>query len=317
MSKKSSKAWTETLISWLLLMIKCCRLSKPERSLGPSMVKRLPRYTKPNKTIQYFISVATFASLFRTAMILEHNYCSGSPSRCRERKLSRSPKAIGRIRWMVFLDRVKSTKPLMLTKSLAPTSVMKLSASRSSTVRRSTCGGTNRRPLSAQSVLSDSERFRHTQWKGQAETTPHVSPAPIRDGNRQHVTRVSQWNAGKGTAPRMVLFVALGQAQWARRDEEGKDETRRGRRSERERMNGGRREGEVEGSALGSGWVCEWGWCFCLQGLRGGGTGMVERLAIHRPGERGGEKKSKIGWSVLFLGQTLFSVCFLSSTYSG
>lgn len=75
------------------------------------------------------------------------------------------------------------------------------------------CGGTNRRPLSAQRVLSDSERLRQTQWKGQVETTPQVSPAPIRDGRRQHVTKVSQWNAGTGTDPRNVLFVVLGQAQ--------------------------------------------------------------------------------------------------------
>ena len=172
----------------------------------------------------------------------------------------------------------------MLTKSFPPTSVMKLSASRSSTVRRSTWGGTNRRPLSAQSVLSDSERFRHTQWKGQAETTPHVSPAPIRDGSRQHVTRVSQWNVGKGTESGRVLFVALGQAQWTRWDEDGKDETRRGGRRERERMEWGKREGKVECSALCSGWRYLGGRCFSLQGLRGGGTGMVERLAIHRPG---------------------------------
>lgn len=146
---------------------------------------------------------------------------------------------------MVFLDRVKSTKPVMFAKSLPPTSMMKLSARRSSTVRRSTCGGTNRRPLSAQSVLSDSERFRHTQWKGQAETTPHVSPAPIRDGSRQHVTSVSQWNAGKGTESGRVLFVVLGQGQWMRWDEECKDEMRRGWISERERIDGGKRKGKV------------------------------------------------------------------------
>lgn len=244
--------------------------------------------------------------------------CLDSPSRCSERKLSRSAKAMGRIWWMVFLDRVKSTNPVMLTKSLPPTSMMKLSASRSSTVRRSTCGGTNRRPLSAQSVLSDSERFRQTQWKGQAETTPQVSPAPIREGNRQHVTRVSQWNAGKGTESGRVLFVALGQAQWTRCDDEGRDETRWGRRIEGERMDGGKREGKVERSALCSGWRCVWGRCFCLQGLRGGGTGMVERLAIHRPRGRQrkrGEREEQVLDSGI-MSEVCFHVVFLSSTYS-
>lgn len=155
---------------------------------------------------------------------------------------------MGRIRWIVFLDRVKSTSPVMLTKSLPPTSVIKLSASRSSTVLRSTCGGTNRRPLSAHSVLSDSERFRHTQWKGQAETTPHVSPAPIREGSRQHVTSVSQWNTGKVTESGRVLLVVLGQAQWKRWDEEGKDEMRNGGR-EREWTDEGKSEEKVNPSA--------------------------------------------------------------------
>lgn len=62
-------------------------------------------------------------------------------------------------------------------------------------------------------------------------------------------------------------------------------------------MDGGKREGKVERSALCPGWRCVWGRCFCLQGLRGGGTGMVERLAIHRPRgrrrERMENKKSK------------------------
>lgn len=132
------------------------------------------------------------------------------------------------MRWMVFLDRVKSTNPLMLTKSLPPTSMMKLSASRSSTVRRSTCGGTNRRPLSAHSVLRDSDRLRHTQWKGQLETTPHVSPAPIREGSRQHVTRVSQWKGG--TASGRVLLLVLEQAQGMRWDGKGSEKRRSGRR---------------------------------------------------------------------------------------
>lgn len=48
-------------------------------------------------------------------------------------------------------------------------------------------------------------------------------------------------------------------------------------------MDGGKKEGKVERFALCSGWRCVWGRCFCLRGLRGGGTGMVERLAIHRP----------------------------------
>lgn len=206
------------------------------------------------------------------------------PSRCSERKLSRSAKAIGRIWWMVFLDRVRSTKPVMLTKSFPPTSVIKLSASRSSTVRLSTCGGTKRRPLSAQSVLSDSERFRQTQWKGQAETMPHVSPAPIREGSRQHVTRVSQWNAGNVTASGSVLLVFRGQAQWTRWEEEVKDEMRRGGWRDRERIDAGVRDGEC--SALWPGWRCVWGGSFCLQGSRGGGTGMVDRLTVHRPEEK-------------------------------
>lgn len=231
-----------------------------------------------------------------------------SPSKCSERKLSRSAKAIGRIRWMVFLDKVKSTRPVMLTKSFPPTSVMKLSASRSSTVRRSTCGGTKRRPLSAQSVLSDSERFRHTQWKGQAETTPHVSPAPIKDGSRQHVTRVSQWNAGKGTESGSVLFVALGQGQWIRWDDKCKDEARR----DRERMDRGETEGKVKCSALCLWWRCVWGRCFCLQGLRDGGTGMVDRLAIHRPAKR--EHREHISFGLITCSDVVLGemseVCF-------
>lgn len=82
--------------------------------------------------------------------------------------------------------------------------------------------------------------------------------------------------------------MALGQAQ--RWDDEGRDDKKRGGRRERERMDGGRREGKAEHSARCSGWRCVWGRCFCLRGLKGGGTGMVERLAIHRPGESGGEK---------------------------
>lgn len=85
-------------------------------------------------------------------------------------------------------------------------------------------------------------------------------------------------------------------------DEEDKDETRRGGRREKERMDGGKKEGKVERFALCSGWMCVWGRCFCLRGLRGGGTGMVERLAIHRPKERqrmkamkGEKKKNKMG----------------------
>lgn len=195
----------------------------------------------------------------------------------------------------------------MLSKSLPPTSIMKLSASRSSTVRRSTCGGTNRRPLSAQSVLSDSERFRHTQWKGQAETTPQVSPAPIREGSRQHVTRVSQWNAGNGTESGRVLFVVLGHGQWMRCDEEAKDGTKRGRTRKSERIDGGK--GMVKCSALFSGWGCEWGRCFCLQGLRGGGTGMVESLAVHRPAWRQRrKKKNKI--SPTFTAGSEIVLCF-------
>lgn len=74
---------------------------------------------------------------------------------------------------------------------------------------------------------------------------------------------------------------------------------RRGERKEREWMDGGKREGKVECSALCLGWSCVWGRCFCLQGLRGGGTGMVERLAIHRPREterNGVGDKSKMGF---------------------
>lgn len=178
------------------------------------------------------------------------------------------------MRWMVFLDRVRSTNPVMLTKSFPPTSMMKLSASRSSTVRRSTCGGTNRSPLSAHSVLSDSDRFRHTQWKGQVETTPHVSPAPIREGSRQHVTRVSQWNAGAESG--RVLLLVLEQAQGRRWDVKGREKMRSGRRSASQ----GREGGAGPGSRSGR--------CVCLQGVRGGGTGMVEGLAIHRPEGRDG-----------------------------
>ncbi len=90
--------------------------------------------------------------------------------------------------------------------------------------------------------------------------------------------------------------MALGQAQWTRWDEEGKDERRRGGRRERERIDEGMREGEVKRSALCSGWRCVWGRCFCLRGLKGGGTGMVERLAIHRPG---GRQKSKMGFKLV------------------
>lgn len=156
---------------------------------------------------------------------------------------------MGRMWWIVFLDRVKSTSPVMLTKSVPPTSVMKLSASRSSTVRLSTWGGTKRRPLSAHSVLSDSERFRHTQWKGQAETTPHVSPAPIREGSRQHVTSVSQWNTGKVTESGKVLLVVLGQAQYKRWDEEDNDEMENGRRREKEWMDEEKKEEKLDPSA--------------------------------------------------------------------
>lgn len=183
---------------------------------------------------------------------------------------------------MVFLDRVKSTNPVMLTKSFPPTSMIKLSASRSSTVRRSTCGGTNRRPLSAQSVLRDSDRFRQTQWKGQVETTPHVSPAPIREGSRQHVTRVSQWNAG--TESGRVLLLVLEQAQGMRWDENGREKMRSGRRSASQWRDGGKGAGWC--SARPSGWRYMMGACSGLQGVRGGGTGMVERLAIHRPAGR-------------------------------
>lgn len=175
----------------------------------------------------------------------------------------------------------------MLTKSLPPTSMIKLSASRSSTVRRSTCGGTNRRPLSAHSVLSDSDRLRHTQWKGQAETTPQVSPAPIREGSRQHVTKVSQWNAGNEAESGRVRFVVLGHGQWMRCDEEAKDGTKSGRTRRMERMDGGK--GKC--SALFWGWGCERGRCLLLQGLRGGGTGMVESLAVHRPAWKQREKR--------------------------
>lgn len=59
------------------------------------------------------------------------------------------------------------------------------------------------------------------------------------------MTRVSQWNAGKGTESGRVLFVVLVQAQWMKWDEEGKDETRKGRRRERERMDVGKRKGKV------------------------------------------------------------------------
>lgn len=211
-----------------------------------------------------------------------------SPSRWSERKLSRSAKASGRIRWMVFLDRVKSTSPDMLTKSFPPTSMMKLSASRSSTVRRSTCGGTNRRPLSAHSVLSDSDRLRHTQWKGQAETTPQVSPAPIREGSRQHVTRVSQWKAGNEAESGRVRFVVLGHGQWRRCDGEAKEGTKRGRMRRMERMDGGK----GKRSALFCEWGCERGRSWFLQGLRGGGTGMVESLAVHRPAWKQKEKRN-------------------------
>lgn len=203
------------------------------------------------------------------------------PSRWRERRLSRSAKARGRMRWMVFLDRVRSTNPVMLTKSFPPTSVMKLSARRSSTVRRSTWGGTNSRPLSAHSVLSDSDRLRQTQWKGQAETTPHVSPAPIRDGSRQHVTRVSQWSAGAESG--RVLPRVWEQAQGTRRDVNGREKSRSGRSQGRD---GG--AGPGGGSACRSGRRHRTGTPVRLQGVRGGGTGMVEGLAIHRPG--GGER---------------------------
>lgn len=78
-----------------------------------------------------------------------------------------------------------------------------------------------------------------------------------------------------------------------RLEEDGKDEMSGGWRSERERMDGGKREGKVERSALCSGWRCVWGRFFCLQGFRGGGTGMVERLDIHRPGERRRHRREK------------------------
>lgn len=116
--------------------------------------------------------------------------------------------------------------------------------------------------------------------------------------------------------------MALGQAQWKRWDEEERDEMRKGGRRERERMDGGEREGMVEFSARCSVWRCVWGRCFCLRGLRGGGTGMVERLAIHRPIE---EEKKEEGFrldpcsdKVLmeFSRVCMFVSGFLSSSYS-
>lgn len=76
-------------------------------------------------------------------------------------------------------------------------------------------------------------------------------------------------------------------------EEVDRDETKRGDRRETDRLGRGKRDGKSEPSALSLGW-CVWGRCFCLRGLKGGGTGMVERLAVHRPGEKkrtdGGEK---------------------------
>lgn len=103
-------------------------------------------------------------------------------------------------------------------------------------------------------------------------------------------------------------------------EEVDRDETKRGDRRETDRLGRGKREGKSEPSALSSGW-CVWGRCFCLRGLKGGGTGMVERLAVHRPGEKkrtdGGGKRLDIVFKliqlVVFLCVCLF---FLSSTYS-
>lgn len=68
-------------------------------------------------------------------------------------------------------------------------------------------------------------------------------------------------------------------------EEVDREETKRGDRRETDRLGRGKRDGKSEPSALSSGW-CVWGRCFCLRGLKGGGTGMVERLAVHRPGEK-------------------------------
>lgn len=103
-------------------------------------------------------------------------------------------------------------------------------------------------------------------------------------------------------------------------EEVDRDETKRGDRRETDRLGRGKRDGKSEPSALSSGW-CVWGRCFCLRGLKGGGTGMVERLAVHRPGEKkrtdGGGKRLDIVFKLIQL-VVFLCVClvFLSSTYS-
>lgn len=111
-------------------------------------------------------------------------------------------------------------------------------------------------------------------------------------------------------------MVALGQAWWTRWEEGGKDEKRRGGEIDRERMDGGKREGKAEPSALCLGWRCVWGRCFCLLGLRGGGTGMVERLAIHRPGGTETERGFRFAlWAyiVFFFAQTFSPNLFFAN----
>lgn len=201
---------------------------------------------------------------------------------------------------MVFRDSVKSTSPVMLAKSAPPTSRMKLSARRSSTVRRSMFGGTKRRPLSAQSVLRDSERFLQTQWNGHAETTPHVSPAtapgiwPKRAGSKQaQVNSASQCSNGSGSVSEDVsggeyLLVNFGHS----RGEDWRNASE-GLRIFWFRWIGGWEGNEGECVFLW-GWHKMWGGCGFLNGWRGGESCMVDRGVIHRPRKRRKRKTSVI-----------------------
>jgi len=143
---------------------------------------------------------------------------------------------------------------------------------------------------------------------------PHVSPAPTREGSRQHVTRVSQWAADGGSGPHSggVRFVVRWwQPQWRRFDgddgidddvgaadavvEEGWAGVECDCEGEKAPLGrGGVDRVEGERSALLLEWKCArvWGgWC-CRLGLRDKGTGMVKCLAIHRPREREAERQT-------------------------
>lgn len=85
---------------------------------------------------------------------------------------------------MVLRDNVRWIKLVMLAKSRLLMAVIKFSVSRSSTVRRSMTVGTKSRPVLAQRMASEGDRFWHMQRLG--HSCPLVETASI---NKEKISR--------------------------------------------------------------------------------------------------------------------------------